>query len=85
MLKRKIYGRLLEWKQEKNGSTALMIEGALKGFTLRPGGHCRQSADTQPAKRGANDFYPPNLAGSECANNVLNVHYDTIFHLEMCG
>ena len=28
MLKRKIYGRLLEWKREKNGSTALMIEGA---------------------------------------------------------
>ncbi len=28
MLKRKIYGRLLDWKQEKNGSTALMIEGA---------------------------------------------------------
>lgn len=25
---RKIYGRLLEWKREKNGSTALMIEGA---------------------------------------------------------
>lgn len=28
MLKRKIYGRLLEWKQEKNGTTALLIEGA---------------------------------------------------------
>lgn len=28
MLKRKIYGKLLEWKQDKNGSTALMIEGA---------------------------------------------------------
>ncbi len=28
MLKRKIYGRILEWKREKNGSTALMIEGA---------------------------------------------------------
>lgn len=28
MLKRKIYGKLLEWKLEKNGTTALMIEGA---------------------------------------------------------
>lgn len=28
MLKRKIYDELLKWKQEKNGSTALLIEGA---------------------------------------------------------
>lgn len=28
MLKRKVYGQLLEWKREKNGSTALLIEGA---------------------------------------------------------
>lgn len=28
MLKRKIYDELLKWKREKNGSTALMIEGA---------------------------------------------------------
>lgn len=27
-MKRKIYGELLKWKQEKNGSTALLIEGA---------------------------------------------------------
>ena len=27
-MKRKIYDRLLQWKQEKNGTTALMIEGA---------------------------------------------------------
>lgn len=28
MLKRKIYDELLKWKQEKNGTTALMVEGA---------------------------------------------------------
>lgn len=28
MMRRKIYGRLLQWKQEKDGTTALMIEGA---------------------------------------------------------
>ena len=28
MLKRKIYDELLKWKQEKNGSTALLVEGA---------------------------------------------------------
>ena len=28
ILKRKIYDKLLQWKQEKNGKTALMIEGA---------------------------------------------------------
>ena len=28
MLKRKIYDELLKWKREKNGSTALMVEGA---------------------------------------------------------
>lgn len=28
MLKRKIYNQLLEWKQDKDGSTALLIEGA---------------------------------------------------------
>lgn len=28
IMKRKIYNSLLQWKQEKNGSTALMIEGA---------------------------------------------------------
>ena len=27
-MRRKIYDSLLKWKQEKNGSTALMIEGA---------------------------------------------------------
>ena len=27
-MRRKIYGKLLQWKQEKNGKTALMIEGA---------------------------------------------------------
>ncbi len=27
-MRRKIYNRLLQWKQEKDGSTALMIEGA---------------------------------------------------------
>ena len=27
-MKRKIYDKLLQWKQEKNGTTALMIEGA---------------------------------------------------------
>ena len=27
-MKRKIYARLLEWKEQKNGSTALLIEGA---------------------------------------------------------
>lgn len=28
MFKRKIYDRLVEWKQESNGKTALLIEGA---------------------------------------------------------
>lgn len=28
MLKRKIYDELLKWKREKNGSTALLVEGA---------------------------------------------------------
>ena len=28
IMKRKIYDKLLQWKQEKNGKTALMIEGA---------------------------------------------------------
>ena len=28
MLKRKIYDELLKWKKEKNGKTALMVEGA---------------------------------------------------------
>ncbi|MBR1698362.1 MAG: hypothetical protein IJ714_01070 [Bacteroidales bacterium] len=27
-MRRKMYDRLLQWKQEKNGTTALMIEGA---------------------------------------------------------
>lgn len=27
-MKRKIYDRLLQWKNEKDGTTALMIEGA---------------------------------------------------------
>ena len=27
-MRRKIYDKLLQWKQEKNGTTALMIEGA---------------------------------------------------------
>ena len=27
-MKRKIYDRLLQWKKEKDGTTALMIEGA---------------------------------------------------------
>lgn len=27
MLKRKIYDELLKWKREKNGSTALLVEG----------------------------------------------------------
>ena len=27
-MRRKIYDKLLQWKQEKNGSTALLIEGA---------------------------------------------------------
>ena len=28
MLKRKAYDRLLEWKKNRNGKTALLIEGA---------------------------------------------------------
>lgn len=28
MFKRKIYNKLLEWKQESDGKTALLIEGA---------------------------------------------------------
>ena len=28
IFKRKIYDRLLKWKQESNGKTALLIEGA---------------------------------------------------------
>ena len=28
MFKRKIYDRLLEWKRESNGNTALLVEGA---------------------------------------------------------
>lgn len=28
IMKRKIYDKLLQWKREKNGATALMIEGA---------------------------------------------------------
>ena len=28
IFKRKIYDRLLQWKQESNGKTALLIEGA---------------------------------------------------------
>ena len=28
MFKRKIYSKLLEWKQESDGKTALLIEGA---------------------------------------------------------
>ena len=28
MFKRKIYNRMLEWKQESDGRTALLIEGA---------------------------------------------------------
>ena len=28
MFKRKIYDKLLEWKQESDGKTALLIEGA---------------------------------------------------------
>ena len=28
MFKRKIYSKLLEWKKESDGQTALMIEGA---------------------------------------------------------
>ncbi len=28
IIKRKIYDKLLQWKREKNGATALMIEGA---------------------------------------------------------
>lgn len=28
MFKRKIYNRLLEWKEESDGKTALLIEGA---------------------------------------------------------
>jgi len=28
MLRRKVYGQLLDWKRERNGSTALLIEGA---------------------------------------------------------
>jgi predicted AAA+ superfamily ATPase len=27
-MKRKIYDKLVQWKREKNGSTALLIEGA---------------------------------------------------------
>ena len=27
-MKRKIYDKLLKWKQERNGDTALLIEGA---------------------------------------------------------
>ena len=27
-MRRKIYDRLLQWKREKDGTTALMIEGA---------------------------------------------------------
>ena len=27
-MRRKIYDRLLQWKREKNGSTAILIEGA---------------------------------------------------------
>jgi predicted AAA+ superfamily ATPase len=30
-MRRKIYDRLLQWKQEKNGTSALMIEGARRG------------------------------------------------------
>lgn len=29
-MKRKIYDSLLKWKQEKQGTTALLIEGALR-------------------------------------------------------
>lgn len=28
MFKRKIYSKLLDWKNESNGNTALLIEGA---------------------------------------------------------
>lgn len=28
IMRRKIYDRLLQWKREKDGTTALMIEGA---------------------------------------------------------
>lgn len=27
-MKRKIYSKLLEWKQQRNGATAVLIEGA---------------------------------------------------------
>ncbi len=28
LLKRKIYSKLLEWKEESNGSTAILVQGA---------------------------------------------------------
>ena len=30
MFKRKVYNLLLEWKETSNGSTALLIEGAIR-------------------------------------------------------
>lgn len=38
MFKRKIYQKLLEWKQESDGKTALLIEGASQ--------ECRYSNDS---------------------------------------
>lgn len=45
-MRRKIYDSLLKWKQEKDGTTALMIEGARrvgKSFIVR---RCTISANT---------------------------------------
>ena len=39
MFKRKIYSKMLEWKQESDGRTALLIEGAglaIDGYALKP-------------------------------------------------
>lgn len=35
MFKRKIYSKLLSWKEESNGNTALLIEGARELENLR--------------------------------------------------
>lgn len=34
MMRRKIYDRMLQWKQEKDGTTALMIEGARRIYIV---------------------------------------------------
>ena len=72
LFKRKIYSKLVEWKNRSNGETAILIEGA------------RRIGKTSVAKEfGKNEFSDYLLIDFSVASSVVLSLFDDLFNIDI--